>query len=63
MMTTREILVDDMQQMEDCLIWLEKNSNNQHLVSTWGVLRAVCRALYHLLGDRIKKMDEERRQK
>jgi hypothetical protein len=60
-MTTREIFVDDLQQMEDSLIWLEKNSNNQHIVSTWGILRAVCRTLYHLLTDRIRTMDNERR--
>lgn len=59
-MTNREILVDDMQQMEDSLRWIE---HNKETVDTWGVLRAVCRAVYHLLGMTIRKMDEERRNK
>ena len=59
-MTIRETLVDDMKQMEDSLLWLEENKTT---VSAWGVLRVVCRAVYHLLGDRIRKMDEERRNK
>ena len=59
-MTTREILVDDLRQMEDSLLWLEENKKT---VCTWGVLRAVCRAVLHLLEDRIRKMDEERRNK
>lgn len=62
-MDRREIYIDDLKQMEDSLIWLEKNSNNQHIVSTWGILRAVCRALYHLLTDKVKSIDAERRNK
>ena len=57
-MTKREILVDDLQQMEDSLRWLEENKTT---VDAWGVLRAVCRAVWHLLGWTVKKIDEERR--
>ena len=59
-MTTRDQLIDDLRQMEDSLVWLEENKTT---VCTWAVLRAVCRAVYHLLNDRIKRMDEERRNK
>lgn len=59
-MTTREQLIDDLRQMEDCLTWMEEN---RATVSTWGVLRAVCRAVWHLLGLAVKKTDEERRSK
>lgn len=59
-MTKREILMDDLQQMEDCLRWIEYNKET---VDAWGVLRAVCRAVWHLLEDRIRTMDAERRDK
>lgn len=62
-MITRETYIDCLRQMEDSLIWLEKNSNNQHIVSTWGILRAVCRAVYVLLTDKVKSIDAERRNK
>lgn len=59
-MTKREILIDDMEQMEDSLRWIE---DNKETVDAWGVLRAVCRAVYHLLDDKIRTMDKERRYK
>jgi len=57
-MTKREILMDDLRQMEDSLRWIEYNKET---TDAWGVLRAVCRAVWHLLEDRIRTMDEERR--
>ena len=59
-MNNRELLIDDLKQMEDSLIWIEEN---RQTVSAWGVLRAVCRAVLHLLTMTIKKMDDERRNK
>ncbi len=59
-MTRRELFIDDLQQMEDSLIWLEKNKET---VDGWGVDRATCRAVYHLLVDKIHIIDEERRSK
>jgi len=58
-MTIRERMIDDRRQMEDCLIWIEENKDT---VSTWGVLRAMCRTLYHLIGWVLYKMDQERGQ-
>ena len=57
-MTKREIFMDDLQQMEDSLRWIEYNKET---VDAWGVLRAVCGAVFHLLEDRIRRMDDERR--
>ena len=46
-MTQREILVDDLQNMEDVLLALEDVSNNKHLTEK-GVIVLLARAVYHI---------------
>lgn len=54
-MTTREILVDDLQNMEDVLLALEDVSNNKHLTEK-GVIVLLARAVYHILVYAIRLM-------
>ena len=54
-MTTREILVDDLQSMEDVLLALEGVSNNKHLTEK-GVIVLLARAVYHILVYAIRLM-------
>ena len=54
-MTQREILVDDLQNMEDVLLALEDVSNNKHLTEK-GVIILLARAVYHILVYAIRLM-------
>lgn len=54
-MTQREILVDDLQNMEDVLLTLEDVSNNKHLTEK-GVIVLLARAVYHILVYAIRLM-------
>ena len=54
-MTQREILVDDLQNMEDVLLALEDVSNNKHLTEK-GVIVLLVRAVYHILVYAIRLM-------
>ncbi len=54
-MTQREILVDDLQNMEDVLLALEDVSNNKHLTEK-GVIVLLARAVYHILVYAIRLM-------
>jgi len=54
-MTQREILVDDLQNMEDVLLALEEVSNNKHLTEK-GVIVLLARAVYHILVYAIRLM-------
>jgi hypothetical protein len=54
-MTQREILVDDLQNMEDVLLALEDVSNNKHLTAK-GVIVLLARAVYHILVYAIRLM-------
>lgn len=54
-MTTREIFVDDLQNMEDVLLALEDVSNNKHLTEK-GVIVLLARAVYHILVYAVRLM-------
>ena len=54
-MTQRDILVDDLQNMEDVLLALEDVSNNKHLTEE-GVIVLLARAVYHILVYAIRLM-------
>ena len=54
-MTQREILVDDLQNMEDVLLAIEDVSNNKHLTEK-GVIVLLARAVYHILVYAIRLM-------
>ena len=54
-MTQREILVNDLQNMEDVLLALEDVSNNKHLTEK-GVIVLLARAVYHILVYAIRLM-------
>ncbi len=54
-MTQREILVDDLQNMEDVLLALEDVRNNKHLTEK-GVIVLLARAVYHILVYAIRLM-------
>ena len=54
-MTQREILVDDLQNMEDVLLALEDVSNRRHLTEK-GVIVLLTRAVYHILVYAIRLM-------
>lgn len=54
-MTQREVLVDDLQNMEDVLLALEDVSNNKHLTEK-GVIVLLARAVYHILVYAIRLM-------
>lgn len=54
-MTQREILIDDLQNMEDVLLALEDVSNNKHLTEK-GVIVLLARAVYHILVYAIRLM-------
>ena len=54
-MTQREILVDDLQNMEDVLLALEDVSNTRHLTEK-GVIVLLARAVYHILVHAIRLM-------
>ena len=61
-MTQREILIEDLQGMETVLIDLDDNSVEQHMTERQ-LIRAIARAVWHILTWIIKRMDEERRNK
>jgi len=61
-MTTREILIEDMQGMETVLIDLDDNSVEQHMTERQ-LIRAIARTVWHILTWIVKRMDEERRTK
>ena len=47
-MTTREILVDDLQDIEDVLLALDNVSNRRNLTDL-GVFKILARTCYHIL--------------
>ena len=59
-MTQREILVDDLQNMEDVLLALEDVSNNRHLTEK-GVIVLLARAVCHILQHAVRLMEKEAR--
>lgn len=61
-MTQREILVDDLQNMEDVLLALQDVSNRRDLTER-GVIVLLARAVYHILVYAIRLMEKEGRKK
>ena len=59
-MTQREILVDDLQNMEDALCAVEGVSNRRNLTEK-GVVVLIARAVYHILSYAIRLMEKESR--
>ena len=47
-MTTREILIDDLQDVEDALVVLSGVSNKRHITPD-GIITILARAIYHIL--------------
>lgn len=58
-MTQREILVDDLQNMEDVLLFLAGVSNRRNLTEK-DATAMQAQALHHILNDLIKQKDKER---
>ena len=59
-MTTREILVDDLQDIEDVLLALDDVSNRRNL-NELAVVKILARAMYHILVHCIRLIEKGER--
>lgn len=59
-MTTREILVDDLQDVEDVLLALNDVSNRRNL-NELAVVKILARAMYHILTHCIRLIEKGER--
>lgn len=60
-MTTREILVDDLQDIEDVLLALDDVSNRRNL-NELAVVKIMARTLYHILTHCIRLIERSSKQ-